>query len=71
MAEINKEELKLIEIAEQHPNDEVSKKAMKELREKYDETYFWCDDCDGLVTTKANCCMNIKHKKKDNNKLNF
>lgn len=58
MENSEEEELKLMRIAEQHPNDEVSAKAMQDLRSKYDETYFWCDDCDGIVTTEANCCMN-------------
>ena len=31
---------------------------MKVLREEYDETYKWCEDCDGLVTTEKNCCLN-------------
>ncbi|MEM6737430.1 MAG: hypothetical protein AAF620_15320 [Bacteroidota bacterium] len=47
-------------VAECHDNDGVAKSAMKLLREKFDKTYMWCTDCDGLVTTEANCCMNRK-----------
>ena len=61
---MTKEERELCDIAERDPDDEKANEAMKTLREKYDKTYFWCDDCDGLVTTEADCCMNIKRKKK-------
>lgn len=48
---------RLIIVAEIHPDDNVANKAMQDLRTYYDETFFYCNDCDGLVTTKANCCM--------------
>jgi len=52
-------ENELIQLAEQHPDDIVANKAMKELREKFDKTYFWCEDCDGLVCKEIDCCLNI------------
>jgi hypothetical protein len=54
---INSGEYDLILIAENHRDDNTANKAMKILREKFDTTYFWCEDCDGLVTKKANCCL--------------
>lgn len=51
-------EIKLIRLAEQSPDDEIANKAMKELRERFDESYFWCMDCDGLVCKEKDCCMN-------------
>ena len=52
------EEFKLIQLAEQHPNDNVANEAMKKLREKFDKTYGWCQDCDGLVCKEKDCCLN-------------
>jgi len=51
-------ESKLILLAEMHPDDKVANAAMKELREKFDTTYFWCEDCDGLVCKEKDCCLN-------------
>ena len=34
--------------------------AMVQLIKEFDPTYFFCNDCDGLATTKANCCLNRK-----------
>ena len=42
-------------------HDEVANKAMKELRLKYDITYGWCEDCDGLVVKQKDCCMYKVH----------
>jgi len=53
-------EQELIETAEAHECDEVANKAMKELRERFDKTYFWCMDCDGLVCKPVDCCLNAK-----------
>jgi hypothetical protein len=53
-----KTENELIRLAEQHPDDKVAKKAMKELRTKFDKTYGWCNDCDGLVCKEKDCCLN-------------
>jgi len=50
-------EMELVKIAEQG-DDSESAIAMKELRERFDPTYFWCDDCDGLVCKEKDCCMN-------------
>jgi len=57
---INETESKLMQLAEQHPEDEIANEAMAELRKRFDSTYFWCVDCDGLVTTEKNCCRNRK-----------
>jgi hypothetical protein len=51
-------EAELIIIAENHPDDTKSAEAMKELRERFDKTYGWCNDCDGLVCKEKDCCMN-------------
>lgn len=51
-------EIELIEIAERHLIDKKANFAMKILREEYDKTYGWCEDCDGLVITEKNCCLN-------------
>jgi len=56
-----KTEIELFKIAEQG-NDSESAIAMKELRERFDPTYFWCDDCDGLVCKEKDCCMNQINK---------
>lgn len=48
----------LILIAERSLDDKAANEAMKELRERFDKTYFWCEDCDGLVTTEKDCCLN-------------
>ena len=53
-----KTENELIALAEQHPDDNVANKAMKELRERFDKTYGWCQDCDGLVCKEKDCCLN-------------
>ena len=55
-----KTEQQLIEIAESHEDDKVANKAMKELREKFDKTYFYCLDCDCLVVKEKDCCLNRK-----------
>lgn len=42
---------------------EESNRAMEILRKRYDSTYFWCKNCEGLVTTKSECCLtSIKQK---------
>lgn len=53
-----KTENQLIQLAEMHPDDKVVNKAMKELRERFDSTYIWCGDCDGLVVKESECCVN-------------
>ena len=52
-----KTEIELIKIAEQHPEDSEANKAMKELRERFDKSYGWCSDCDGLVVKENDCCL--------------
>ncbi len=55
---INLTEDELINLATWHIDDEVANKAMVELRERFDNTYFWCTDCDGLVVKEKDCCLN-------------
>ena len=67
-------EEELIDLAEMHPDENVANGAMKELRERFDATYFWCYDCDGMVCKEKDCCLNINtssswHQEKD--KINF
>lgn len=52
------EEIRLCRIAEMDPDDAKANTAMKELRERFDSTYGWCNDCDGLVVKKKDCCLN-------------
>ncbi len=40
-----KTEIELIQLAEQHLDDDVANNAMKELRERFDKSYLWCWDC--------------------------
>lgn len=53
-----KTELDLIKLAQTAKLDEVANNAMKELRANYDETYMFCNECDGAVVKMKNCCMN-------------
>ncbi len=53
-----KTENELIDLATWHIDDAVANKAMAELRERFDSTYFWCTDCDGLVVKDKDCCLN-------------
>lgn len=48
----------LIMVAEGHPEDSVANRAMKILRQRYSQEYFWCQDCDGMVVTPEFCCLN-------------
>ena len=69
-----KSEIELIQLAQEHPNDSVANKEMKELRERFDKTYGWCEDCDGLVCKEKDCCMNLtfeQNKLKCVNTTNF
>lgn len=60
------DEYKLIHLAQSHPNDQISAKAMRYLRSKYDESYFWCHDCDLAVVKKNECCLNRTENGKSN-----
>lgn len=51
-------EEELVIIAENDPDDKAAAEAMKELRERFDNTYGWCPDCDGLVCKEKDCCLN-------------
>lgn len=55
---MSKTEDHLISIAQHHPDDNEANKAMKELKAKFDPTYMFCLDCDGLVTKEKDCCLN-------------
>lgn len=57
---MQRSELELMKIAQNHPDDTLANEAMKELRERFDSTYFWCNDCDGAVCKKKDCCLNQK-----------
>lgn len=57
----NQSELNLIQTAEQHEDDSIANYAMKELRDRFDKTYIWCYDCDGLVCKESDCCLNRKN----------
>jgi len=48
----------LITAAQHSDDDQEASDAMKLLREHYDPTYGWCEDCDGLVCKEKDCCMN-------------
>lgn len=55
---MDSEENDLIIIAQWSESDELAKLAMKKLKEDYDDTYFYCDDCDGEVCKLKDCCNN-------------
>jgi len=55
----------LVVIAEMNQFDKVASAAMKELRVRFDSTYFWCLDCDGLVVKKKDCCLTQEVKRAD------
>ena len=52
------EEFALVVIATTHEDNGMAGRAMKQLRRRFNKTYFWCDDCDYAVTTKKGCCLN-------------
>lgn len=58
----------LIYLAQHHKNDHIANNAMNELIERFDETYFRCQECDGVVCKKEDCCLN-RIKKKDQRQL--
>ena len=49
----------LIILAENHPDDDTANLAMSELRNRFDPSYGWCLDCDGLVCKEKDYCLNI------------
>jgi hypothetical protein len=51
-------EEELCKVAESHEDDSIANSAMRLLRDNFDKTYFWCQDCDGLVTKASQCCLN-------------
>jgi hypothetical protein len=55
-------EEELIFIAQQDTDDAMANDAMRELRERFDKTYIWCADCDGLVCKEKDCCLNGLHE---------
>ena len=52
-----KTEIELIKIAECGDDNDASL-AMNELRNRFDKTYGWCEDCDFLVCKEKDCCLN-------------
>lgn len=54
-----KTEKELQWIATMADSDEEAGEAMKELRERFDPTYFYCCECDGMATKESECCLNI------------
>lgn len=67
---MNETENKLVYLAEQSSSNRVAKKAMAELKKRFDSTYFWCNDCDGLVVKEKDCCLNRELIEKLNEELN-
>jgi len=57
-AEAPKTEEELIFIAECEEDDKKAKRAMNELRKRFDKSYGWCADCDGMVVKDNECCLN-------------
>lgn len=55
---MKKTENELILIAQQDQDDFAAGLAMRELRERFDKTYDWCVDCDGIVCKLKDCCLN-------------
>ena len=51
-------EVTLIDAAQNSEDESEANEAMRLLREKFDPTYGWCEDCDGLVCKEKDCCMN-------------
>ncbi len=58
---MSKTEHNLINIATFHKEDSVANRAMKILRKRYNKTYHWCYEWDGLVINsshaEASCCL--------------
>jgi hypothetical protein len=57
-------EEQLYNIAQNHPCDKEALKAFNELK-KIDNTYHYCSDCDDLLTTSLNCCLNQQPTEND------
>lgn len=51
-------ENELMQLAQDHPDNEITELAMAKLRDRFDKTYIWCVDCDGLVVKEKDCCLN-------------
>ena len=52
------DEWNLVATAQNTEDDQAANEAMRLLRENFDPTYGWCEDCDGLVCKEKDCCMN-------------
>lgn len=48
----------LMMLSEVHLSQDVAKRSMALLRELFDKTYGWCEDCDGVVCKEKDCCLN-------------
>ena len=51
-------ETRLMRIAQEVGSQKIAREAMQALRNEFDKTYGWCEDCDGLVIKEADCCLN-------------
>lgn len=62
---MKKTENELIILTQVHPDGSVASSSMKELRERFDNTYDWCMDCDGIVCKQKDCCLNREDLNED------
>jgi hypothetical protein len=51
-------EEQLVNFAQNHPDDKMASQAMGVLKRKFDNTYIYCMECDGLVCKVKQCCLN-------------
>jgi hypothetical protein len=49
----------LHKIAQYDSDNKRANKALKILRQYFDPTYFYCSDCDDLLTIEKECCYNL------------
>lgn len=67
----DKTEAQLINIATWNQDDKIASEAMKELHLRFDKTYGWCQDCDGLVVKESECCLNQPYEPLDEKDIEF
>jgi len=58
-------------IAQWHESEDIGNRATAVLRGRYNGSYFFCNDCDGLLVTESECCLNIikEEQKNDNDEV--
>lgn len=61
----------LITVAQFDDCDKEANKAMRALRTNICDSYFFCIDCDRLVTKEAYCCLNMDYKEDNVNNLDW